>query len=95
MTAADRIAASASGPIRAARRIDENLDADDVVVACPYCRWKSMIVRDDGEGICYVCGRVENITFCDRCHVAMVTGEEEEEQGKNYCRTCFEYVSSD
>ena len=81
---------------RAVRRIAENLNEEqDVVVACPYCRWKSMLVRDDGEGTCYVCGRVENITFCDRCDVAMVTGEEEEEHGKKYCRSCFEYVSSD
>jgi hypothetical protein len=81
---------------RAKKRIEENINAEyDEVISCPYCGWESMLVKEDGEGHCYVCGREENIVFCDRCSVPIVAGEHCEEYGKTFCRPCLEYVSSD
>ena len=80
---------------RAEKRIHDNTEAGDEVVTCPFCGWKSMLVKEDNEGHCYVCGRDEKILFCGRCGEAMVEGEEFEEHEKRYCKTCFEYVSSD
>lgn len=81
---------------RAKNRINENKDPDyDEVISCPYCGWESMLVKEDAEGHCYVCGREENIVFCDRCADPVVAGEEHEEHGKKFCLPCLGYISSD
>lgn len=81
---------------RAQKRIQENLNPEcDVVVTCPYCSWQAMMVRDDDSGSCYVCGREEQMTFCERCDTALVEGNQHESAGKPYCHDCLAYVTSD
>jgi len=81
---------------KATQRIEANINREfEEVVVCPSCGWEAMLVSEDNEGHCYMCGHDEQLYFCDRCNCMMVEGEQEEEYGKIYCSSCFECVSSD
>ena len=81
---------------KAAEKIEANINREfEEVVVCPSCGWEAMLVNEDNEGHCYMCGHQEQFYFCDRCNCMMVEGEQEEEYGKVYCLPCLEYVSSD
>lgn len=81
---------------KAVAKIEANINKEyEEVVTCPSCGWEAMLVNEDNEGLCYVCGHHEQLYFCERCNCMMVEGEQEEEHGKIYCVPCLEYVSSD
>lgn len=81
---------------RAMKRASGDVDAThDTLIVCPACGWRPMVVREDGDGTCYVCGHKTEIVFCERCEVAIPADEVEEEGGHKYCQSCLEYVSSD
>ena len=81
---------------KAVEKIESNINREfEEVITCPTCGWESMLVNEDNEGLCYMCGHQEQLCFCDRCNCMIVEGEQEEEYGKVYCMPCLEYISSD
>lgn len=81
---------------KASVKIEENINREfEEVAVCPTCGWEAMLINEDNEGLCYMCGHHEQLYFCHRCNCMMLEGEQEEEHGKVYCLSCLEYVSSD
>ena len=81
---------------KATKKIEQNINKNyEIVINCPSCGWEAMLVNEDNEGFCYMCGHHEQLYFCDRCHCMMIDGEQEEEHGKVYCISCLDYISSD
>jgi hypothetical protein len=67
----------------------------DTCIVCPSCGWEAMTAYGDKEDTCYVCGNIEHLVVCDRCGKTMLSGEEHESSGKEYCWDCIEYWSDD
>lgn len=81
---------------KASKKIEAIINKEyEIVTNCPSCGWEAMLVNEDNEGLCYVCGNHEQLYFCDRCHSMLTEGEQEEKYGKVYCLPCHEYISSD
>jgi hypothetical protein len=81
---------------RAMKRVanEVQLTEYDATIACPACSWRPMVVLEDGESNCYVCGYKTRITFCKRCDTPFESHEEDQSRD-NHCKGCFEYVSDD
>jgi NMD protein affecting ribosome stability and mRNA decay len=54
-----------------------------------------MLVREDGDATCYVCGYRSEIGFCQRCDAPHPIDELDEAGGKMYCEFCLEYITAD
>lgn len=82
---------------RACKHVDSELELTeyDNVIPCLACNWRPMVVLEDGDASCYVCGYKTNITFCSRCDSPFESDEEKELDRKNHCQRCFEYLSDD
>lgn len=81
---------------RAMRRVEAEVElCRESLITCLACSWKPMVVREDGDGTCFVCGYRTEIVFCARCDTPINADEATETSGKQYCEPCLEYVTSD
>lgn len=81
---------------RAKTRMEEDeLDDPQLSITCRKCGWDTLSPFGNHSNRCYVCGSTEHLIVCDRCQKIMFFGEHEETRTKEYCQSCFEYLSDD
>jgi hypothetical protein len=80
---------------RAKVRLDaEQLD-DSCMIECPKCGWRALTAFGNRQDTCYVCDHSTSLAVCSRCDMVMLFEEAEDMEGKEYCRSCLEYITDD
>lgn len=81
---------------RAMRRAEAEVGLHrEKIISCCACSWKPMVVREDGDATCFVCGYRTEIVYCARCEEPINAQDASEASGKQYCESCLEYVTAD
>jgi hypothetical protein len=81
---------------RAMKRAEAEIDKElESLIVCPACSWRPMLVREDGDATCLVCGHRAEIGFCHYCDEPHPIDDMKEAGGKRFCESCLDHVTSD